>query len=87
VLKFVALAKISRTENVRIKDHLKLFPTSIHPKYCKFNKVECSTSGKTCEHLTYGLKAVSRYNSLINANCELNRTIRKLKVSPELKGI
>jgi hypothetical protein len=43
--------------------------------------VECSTSKKTCETFTCGLKPVSRYNTLLNAKCPLNRTLRKLKVN------
>jgi hypothetical protein len=52
------------------------------PKFwTKFTKVQASSSGKTCQKPLCRLKAVSRYNSVLNCNCNFNRTVSKIYVS------
>jgi hypothetical protein len=50
-------------------------------QFCKFTRFKCTSSGKTIVNLTYGLKPVSRYETLLNGKCDLKRAITKLKVS------
>jgi hypothetical protein len=86
LLGLIASQKVSRRLNVKVKAFSVLFLTSNFLKYCKIIKVELTTSGKTCANVTYDLKPVSRYKTLMSGRCDLKRTIRKLKVSWKLEN-